>query len=209
MLFLVCVCRNHRPRSMPITDLVRDTCRLAAVEVAVGRRPGSTRVAREGPESRAPGGQVSTVNDAREPPRPRRHRPVFSGFAECDELRGPGPELSVFIETSPGRDEQLKPKFVVDFGKLQRVSPMSCSAMLILAVICHASRENVRRIRSRAATFAFIKSKVGPRDLREDERHDWPALIRHAFQVDAEPNLFSSPFPITKARLNLNPPGAD
>jgi hypothetical protein len=45
-------------------------------------------------------GQVSTVNDAREPPRPRRHRPLFSGFAECDDLRGPGLELSVFIETS-------------------------------------------------------------------------------------------------------------
>jgi hypothetical protein len=63
------------------------------------------------------GGQVSTVNDAREPPGPR-HRPRFSGFAECDDLRGPGLELSAFIETSPSRDERLKPKFVVDFGKL-------------------------------------------------------------------------------------------
>ncbi len=33
-------------------------------------------------------------------------------------MRDPGPELSVFIETSLGHDEQLKPKFVVDFGKL-------------------------------------------------------------------------------------------
>jgi hypothetical protein len=44
--------------------------------------------------------QVSTVNDAREPSRPRRHRPLFSGFAECDDLRDPGLELSAFIETS-------------------------------------------------------------------------------------------------------------
>jgi hypothetical protein len=63
------------------------------------------------------GGQVSTVNDAREPPRPR-HRPLFSGFAEYDDLRSRGLELSAFIETSPSRDERLKPKFVVDFGKL-------------------------------------------------------------------------------------------
>jgi len=80
--------------------------------------------------------------------------------------------------------------------------------MVILAVICHVSRENVRRIRSGAATFALSSLRWAARSPR-DERHDWPASIRHAFQVDAEPNLFSSPLPITKARLNLNPPGAD
>jgi hypothetical protein len=80
---------------------------------------------------------------------------------------------------------------------------MNCSAMLILAVICHASRENVRRIRSGAATFAFIKSKVGPRDLREDECHDLPAPIRHAFQVDAEANLFL--FPVADYKSEIDP----
>lgn len=80
---------------------------------------------------------------------------------------------------------------------------MNCSAMLSLAIICHASRENVRRILSSAATFAFIKSKVGRAISERDEHHDWPARIRHAFQVDAEPNLFL--FPVDDDKSEIEP----